>query len=38
VCAGPASEIDAVKKALGVSTFKDVGEGTFDYFYDLECK
>ena len=32
------SEIDLVKEALGVSTLKDVGEGTFDYFYDLECK
>lgn len=31
-------KIEAVKKALGVTTLKEVGEGTFDYFFDLECE
>ena len=30
-------QINEVKKALGVTTYKDVGKGTFDYYYDREC-
>jgi hypothetical protein len=33
----PVTKIAAVKKALGVSTYVQVGERTFDYFYDAEC-
>jgi hypothetical protein len=28
--------INRVKRALGVTTYKEVGERTFDYFVDLE--
>lgn len=34
----PEPKINAVKEALGVSTLKEVGEDTFDYFYRLECE
>jgi len=34
----PLDKIDKVKKALKVSTLKDVGEKTFDYFYERECE
>jgi len=30
-------QINEVKKALGVTTYTDVGRGTFDYYYDREC-
>lgn len=33
----PVSQINAIKKALGVRTYVEVGEQTFDYFYALEC-
>jgi hypothetical protein len=33
----PLEEIQKVKKALGVSTFKRVGEKTFEYFFSTEC-
>jgi hypothetical protein len=33
----PVSEINAVKEALDVTTYVEVGELTFDYFYGLEC-
>lgn len=31
-------EIKTVQRALGVWTQKEVGERTFDYFYELECR
>jgi hypothetical protein len=34
----PEVEIEEVKAALGVSTLKEVGEKTFEYFYELECE
>jgi hypothetical protein len=34
----PISEIEKVKSVLGVSTLKEVGERTFEYFYRLECR
>lgn len=34
----PIVEIEKVKSVLGVSTLKEVGEKTFEYFYRLECK
>ncbi|WP_144528287.1 ATP-binding protein [Peribacillus simplex] len=34
----PATEISKVKEALNVSTLKEVGEKTFEYFYKLECE
>ena len=30
-------QIKAVKKALGVTTYSEVGRGTFDYYFDREC-
>jgi len=33
----PVEHIKIVKKVLGVSTYKEVGEKTFEYFYDREC-
>ena len=30
-------KIKEVKKALGVTTYTDVGRATFDYYYDREC-
>jgi hypothetical protein len=30
--------ISKVKKGLGVSSNKEVGELTFQYYYDMECK
>jgi hypothetical protein len=34
----PLDKINKVKKVLMVSSLKDVGEKTFDYFYDRECE
>ncbi len=34
----PEDEIDAVKRALEVTSLKEVGEKTFDYFYEMECE
>lgn len=34
----PLAQINRAKRALGVASFKKVGEGTFKYFYDAECK
>jgi hypothetical protein len=34
----PEEKIRQVQKALKVSTLKDVGEKTFDYFYKRECE
>ena len=34
----PLEEIKKVKAALGVNSYKDVGEKTFEYFYSAECK
>jgi hypothetical protein len=34
----PEEKIRLVRKALKVSTLKDVGERTFDYFYKRECE
>lgn len=34
----PRSEIDRVKEKLNVTTYKDVGEMTFDYFLKMECE
>jgi hypothetical protein len=33
----PVRKINIVKASLGVSSNKDVGESTFQYFYDMEC-
>lgn len=33
----PKSQIEAVKRKLKVTTARQVGEGTFDYFYKREC-
>lgn len=33
----PIKEIDRVKKALGVSSLKEVGEETFDYYVRMVC-
>ena len=30
-------QIKRVKKALGVTTYTEVGRRTFDYFFDREC-
>ena len=32
-----ADEVDEVKESLGVRTNKEVGEGVFAYYYDVEC-
>ena len=32
----PVRKVEQVKKALGVHSFKEVGEKTFDYFYEAE--
>lgn len=32
----PVEEVEIVKQLLGVSTLKDVGEGTFDYYMSME--
>ena len=34
----PLAQINKAKRALGVASFKKVGELTFKYFYDAECK
>ncbi|MFL5338707.1 MAG: ATP-binding protein [Gemmataceae bacterium] len=34
----PADQVAEVKRALRVSSFKDVGLGTFNYFYDAEVE
>jgi len=34
----PVDQINEVKKVLKVTTYKELGEKTFDYFYDRECK
>lgn len=34
----PVDEINRVKKVLRVSTMREVGEETFDYFYARECE
>jgi hypothetical protein len=34
----PLKQIEAVKKALGARSYKEVGEKTFDYFYNSEVK
>ena len=34
----PVSQIAAAKEVLGVSTYIEVGERTFDYFYEAECE
>jgi Histidine kinase-, DNA gyrase B-, and HSP90-like ATPase len=34
----PVKRIQDVKDALGVATYKEVGEHTFDYYYELECE
>jgi hypothetical protein len=33
----PTERYDAVKKKLRASSAKEVGERTFNYFYDMEC-
>lgn len=32
----PKSQIEEVKKSLGVKTIREVGEKTFDYYYEME--
>jgi hypothetical protein len=34
----PLEEIKTVQRALGVGSQKEVGERTFEYFFELECK
>jgi len=34
----PEAEIDEAKRALGVTSLKEVGERTFEYFYEMECE
>jgi len=34
----PSAKVDRVKKALKARSFKDVGEKTFNYFYDAEIE
>lgn len=34
----PTDKVEKVKKVLGVKTFREVGERTFDYFYEIECE
>ncbi|MFK0522841.1 ATP-binding protein [Paenibacillus illinoisensis] len=34
----PVTKVDEVKEALGVTSLKDVGEKTFEYFYRMECR
>ncbi len=34
----PSERIEKVRTALRVSTLKEVGEGTFDYYYKMECE
>lgn len=34
----PHAKVLRVKRALGVTSYKDVGIGTFDYFYDAEVE
>lgn len=34
----PKEEIELVKETLEVSTLKEVGEATFDYYFELECE
>jgi glutamyl/glutaminyl-tRNA synthetase len=33
----PADEVEEVKRKLSVTSFKEIGERTFEYFYDNEC-
>jgi hypothetical protein len=32
----PSAKVSEVKRALGVTTYTDVGIGTFEYFYNAE--
>lgn len=34
----PADEVARAKEVLRASTYKEVGEKTFDYFYQMECE
>ena len=34
----PLEQVDRVKKVLHITTFKEVGEKTFEYFFDAECE
>ncbi len=34
----PVSQIAAAKEVLGATTYVEVGERTFDYFYEAECE
>lgn len=34
----PKEQIEKIKKTLNVSTYKEVGEKTFEYFYKMECE
>ena len=34
----PVDQINKVKKVLKVTTYREVGEKTFDYFYERECE
>jgi Histidine kinase-, DNA gyrase B-, and HSP90-like ATPase len=34
----PAGEVEEVKRKLRVTSFKEVGERTFEYFYENECE
>ena len=33
----PADEVEEVKRKLRAISFKEVGERTFEYFYENEC-
>ena len=33
----PKEEVETIKKFLGVKSYKEVGEKTFEYFKDAEC-
>lgn len=33
----PSRKAEIAKRTIGVTTNKEVGENTFQYFYDLEC-
>ena len=34
----PLDQIDVVKRVLKVRSFKEVGERTFEYFWEMECE
>ena len=36
--AKPKTQVERAKEVLGVKSYKEVGEKTFDYFYELECE